>query len=782
MKKIRVGSRDSILAIKQAQIVIEAIKKYNPNIETELITMKTTADKILDKTLDKIGGKGLFVKELDLALLNGEVDITVHSFKDLPMDINKDIPIVALGKREDARDVLIKAQNHKNFAPLGCASMRRTVQLANIVKDEVKPIRGNIQTRIKKMESGQYSGLVLAMAGIKRLGLENKINRIFSIDEIVPAACQGIIAVQARKGENTDYLKLFDCENSHIAAIAERSFLSALGGNCFEAIGAYCAIENNDICLYGMYYEDGKVLKSIIRGSKREAFWLGKALVKTLKKQDGFVALVGAGPSDRSLLTLKAEKYIKKADVVVYDRLVSKDILDLIPKNAQKINAGKESSHHNIPQEEINHILYEKAIEGKFVVRLKGGDPFVFGRGAEEIELLSKNKIEFEEVPGVTSAIAVPAYAGIPVTHRDFSSSVHIITGHAKKGKKLDIPFEALVKCSGTLIFLMGVTSLPQIVEGLVNFGMNSNMPVAVIENGCRNNQRNIIGTLENIVELSKKNELKAPAIIVVGKVCNLSSGFDFFTKRKLFNKNVIVTKEKNSNSIISQKLKNLGANVIELSSISIEPIKNYKYMYDYINKLEQYEWILFSSKNGVKLFFEILFENKMDSRVLKNSKIGVVGLKTAEQLKNYGIVADYIPEVYSGENLAYGILNNFNGGKILLCSAVVSSGSIEKVFEKENIIFEKLSLYKTVYDCDDENIKVIKEKIKVKEKLYAVFTSASMVDGFVKSLDSEFLEDIICICIGEQTAKMAKKYNLKYYVSDIAKIESVLDKLIEIV
>ena len=241
----------------------------------------------------------------------------------------------------------------------------------------------------------------------------------------------------------------------------------------------------------------------------------------------GQVILVGAGPGDPGLLTVKGRDAIQSADVVFYDRLVGQAILDLIPENAQRIDVGKEPSHHAVPQERINEILLEKALEGKRVVRLKGGDPFLFGRGGEELELLSQHGVPFQEVPGITSAIAVPAYAGIPVTHRDCCSSLHIVTGHQRAGKPLSINFRALVETQGTLVFLMGVKALGEICQGLLEAGMDPDMPAAVIERGTTPSQRPIYSTLSALPEEAKAQNVTSPAIIVVGRVCDYGPQFD---------------------------------------------------------------------------------------------------------------------------------------------------------------------------------------------------------------------------------------------------------------
>ena len=305
MKKIRIGTRDSKLAMVQTQLVAEAIKKKNPNIEVELVPMKTTGDIILDKTLDKIGGKGLFVKELDRALLNGEVDLTVHSFKDMTMDINPLIPILATGKREDPADVLVLPEGVSQLnpdLPLGSSSARRNIQLRSLFPDHrIMPIRGNVLTRLEKLDRGEFSGLILAAAGLKRLGLEGRISRGFSSQEMIPANCQGVLAVQGRYDFPVEFLEDFHCPDSFNTSLTERAFVRELNGGCSAPIAAYAVIDDLlEIHLTGLYvkeeefeeykdrYERGEsprinILKGTESGSIKNAEQIGINLAKTLK-------------------------------------------------------------------------------------------------------------------------------------------------------------------------------------------------------------------------------------------------------------------------------------------------------------------------------------------------------------------------------------------------------------------------------------------------------------------------------------------------------------------
>lgn len=287
--KVRVGSRESKLAVIQSEMVIDAIQNFDEKLETELITMKTTGDKILDKTLDKIGGKGLFVKELDRALVSEEVDLTVHSLKDMPMDVSEELPLLAFSDREDPRDVLILPEGKKEIdfsKPIGCSSLRRQLQLKKLYPQaELAPIRGNVQTRLAKLDSGQFGAIVLAYAGIKRLGLEERVSRIFEVDEILPAACQGILVVQGRKGYEVPFLADFESEEAKLCALAERSYVRTLDGGCSSPVAAYATVEGDEIEITGFYVDDEyNTYFDKAKGNKYDGEKLGAALALKMKE------------------------------------------------------------------------------------------------------------------------------------------------------------------------------------------------------------------------------------------------------------------------------------------------------------------------------------------------------------------------------------------------------------------------------------------------------------------------------------------------------------------
>ena len=417
----------------------------------------------------------------------------------------------------------------------------------------------------------------------------------------------------------------------------------------------------------------------------------------------GKVWLVGAGPGDRGLFTLKGLEVLQNAEVVVHDALIGDEVLTLIPENAVKINVGKRASHHRMEQDQINRTLLEQAQAGKRVVRLKGGDPFLFGRGGEELELLAENNIPFEVVPGVTSAFAVPAYNGIPVTHRDFTSSVHIITGHRRASKgpdvsadkypaagtgtgtaaeksgsagaatgtpeekigstgagpgdadSLGIDYEALVRTHGTLIFLMGLSNLPAIMKGLLLAGIDPDLPAAVLERGTTARQKRVLATVSTLEQEAAGAQIQAPAIIVVGEVCRLADSFAWAEKRPLAGKKILLTRPKELISEMAVRLRRAGAEVLEMPAIETVPIEPNPALDRKMAELragdKRPDWIIFTSPSGVRIFMERLL-SEQDIRVLAGIKIAVIGEGSAKKLRTYGIRANFMPSVYDGETL----------------------------------------------------------------------------------------------------------------------------------
>ena len=492
----------------------------------------------------------------------------------------------------------------------------------------------------------------------------------------------------------------------------------------------------------------------------------------------GKVILVGAGPGDPGLLTVKGRSALMGADVVVYDRLVGEGIMALIPSHAETINVGKESSHHLVPQEQINEILLQKAQEGKVVVRLKGGDPFLFGRGGEELELLAQHGIPFEEVPGITSAIAAPAYGGIPVTHRDCCSSLHIVTGHARAGKRLTIDFEALVRTGGTLVFLMGVTSLPEICAGLLNAGMAPDTPAAIVEEGTTPRQRRISGTVGTLPEIAKREQVHSPAISIVGGVCALADQFDWFDALPLKGKTVVVTRPKERAGTLSGKLRALGAQVWEYPCIETAPILPCPAVEQAIERLNDYAWVGFTSPAGVEAAWAQLVRMGKDARAFGGVKIAAIGPGTAKALAEHGLTADYLPEVYDAAHLGEGLPGE---GKVLLLRAEIGSPALTQALSRRNIAYDDIPCYRTVYE--NPRSEELRRAVETGAVQMVTFTSASTVKGFVASVgENADFSRMMGVCIGEQTAAEAQKHSIPVQVAKQATIDALIETVLEVV
>lgn len=484
----------------------------------------------------------------------------------------------------------------------------------------------------------------------------------------------------------------------------------------------------------------------------------------------GTVTLVGAGPGDKGLLTTAGAQAIARADAVVYDRLVGEDILDLIPPHAEKISVGKENNHHPVPQPEINEILVRLAREGKNVVRLKGGDCFLFGRGGEECEHLLQNGVRFRVIPGVTSALAAPAFAGIPVTHRDFTSSVHIITAHARAGKPLTIDFDSLVRLDGTLVFLMGLTALEQVTDGLLRAGMQPDMPAAVIENGARGTQRKVVTNLADLAGAVRAAGLQSPALIIVGRVCGLSDALDWFTPLPLHGKTIVVTRPKARAGTLADKLRARGANVIEAPCIETVEREDVQPL---VAALEQpHDWAVFTSPAGVLAAVHALQGLGRDLRALYGMKIAAIGKGTADALAAYGLTADLVPTQYDGEHLADALIDAMPQGGAALLRAQQGGQMLPEKLACAGIRVTDVPLYDTVHRCDKADAL---RGLLADGKIDAVtFTSVSTVESFAEAVGAD-CTGFTAFCIGEQTASAARRYYNNVKIAKNATIDDLV-------
>ena len=490
----------------------------------------------------------------------------------------------------------------------------------------------------------------------------------------------------------------------------------------------------------------------------------------------GSVTLIGAGPGDPGLLTIAGKEALLNAEVVVYDRLVGPAILAMMPGKAEKINVGKRSCHHIVPQDQINEILLQKALEGKNVVRLKGGDPFLFGRGGEELELLAEHQVPFREIPGITSAISVPAYAGIPVTHRDFCSSVHIVTGHQRAGVPLSIPFKALIETRATLVFLMGVTALPEICKGLLENGIDPQMPAAVVEKGTTPNQRPILATVSTLTEKARQEQVQSPAIIIVGKVCSLSPDFDWFDRLALKGQKLIVTRPKDRAGTLSGKLRSLGADVTEFPCIETVPLDPCPRLEQAVREIDSYQWLAFTSPAGVAGLMDYLRKQNLDVRALGRISIAAIGAGTDRELRKHGLRADLIPEIYDGAHLGQALAAQNPEGKVLLLRAQWGTDAVTDALTAAGISYEDVRIYETRYACPQAES--VKAMLNPENPPIVTFTSASTVKGFVGSMGDFDPRGLLGACIGEQTRAEAIRHGIPTIMAEKATMDSLIDSI----
>lgn len=374
----------------------------------------------------------------------------------------------------------------------------------------------------------------------------------------------------------------------------------------------------------------------------------------TVKNENnGSVYLIGAGPGDPRLITLKGRECIARAEVILYDYLAHKELLSFARPDAELIYAGKVGGAHNREQWQINEMLVEKALQGKVVARLKGGDPFIFGRGGEECEALVAARIPFEIVPGVTAAVGAAAYAGIPLTHRDFTTSVTFITGHESSGKEVSgIHWPQLSLGNGTLVFYMGMKNLAQIAANLIVHGRSPQTPVALVRWGTRPEQDVLTGTLADIAEKAHQEGFKAPAVVIVGEVVRLRDKLRWFDARPLFGKRILITRATDQAGVFSHLLEGYGAQVLECPTIVVTPPESFAALDEALCALNSYDWLIFTSVNGVRYFFERLIELGFDSRALGLCQVAAVGSKTSEALASHGIRPDLLPSGFHAEGL----------------------------------------------------------------------------------------------------------------------------------
>ena len=472
----------------------------------------------------------------------------------------------------------------------------------------------------------------------------------------------------------------------------------------------------------------------------------------------GIVYLVGAGPGDLGLMTTRSLELIVAADVIVHDRLIPREALAPARPEAELIYVGKEPGSASVPQEGIAELLVDRARQGKLVVRLKGGDPFVFGRGGEEAEALADAEIPFEVVPGVTAGVAAPAYAGIPVTHRDEASAVAFVTGHEDPDKEDSaLDYEALARFPGTLVFYMGVKALPRIAEALIASGRAGSEPAAVVERGTLPGQRTVTSTLEGIAAAAQEAGIRPPSVTVIGPVAARRERIAWLERRPLHGKKVVVTRARAQASGLARQLDALGAEPIELPAIRIEPRIDSREVREAVESLHTYALVCITSPNGARLLFEAMAEQGRDSRALANASVAAIGSGTEAALAEGGILADIVPERFVAEELVEELNKlELQGKPVLVARAAEARELLPEALRKQGAKVDEVALYETVAETPDPE-----ELERARNADFITFTSSSTVRNFMAAIENGIPQDAKIISIGPITSEAVREAGL---------------------
>ena len=742
MKKLIIATRGSRLALAQTDIVCGLLKKENIDYEIKVVHSK--GDHNQKDALSKIGGNGLFIRSLETELMEGNADIAVHSAKDLPYDLGEGLVIGGVPKRGDARDCLVTLKGAGPEQPMviGTGSPRRISELEQLFPKAVfENLRGNVDTRLRKLSEGRYTAIVVAAAALDRLDLdfqEYDIRRL-DIRECIPAVCQGMIAVECRE-KDREIVELLDRISDPVTKLRfgiERYLFSRMKADCTLPVGAHAEIDGEEVRISAMFR--GK--KCERTGKVKNHKSVCDDMVRELTgNRSGKVTLVGAGCGE-GLITLKGLDAVSNADVIVYDDLLAVEVLSRIPQKTKRIYVGKRSGKHSLPQEEINRILIREAQEGNNVVRLKGGDSFVFGRGGEEILALMEENIRHEVIPGVTSCVAVPERFGIPVTHRGVARSFTVVTGHTMKDGEIRVDWENLAKNPGTLVFLMGIKNLREICGKLMEYGKPEDTPVSVLSKAyCKEEQR-FDGKLSDIADVCEGKAL-TPGIIVIGPV----AGMDLRSDAE--KKTITVTGTERFVNIQCKALENLEAKLVPMTTMEV------RFLFDKMPKnFEDYSWIVFTSRNGIEAFFSYLMESQIDLRSIMKLKFACIGSGTDEDLRVHGIHADFVPSEYTAEVLGRELAEHLGkNDRCLLLRAEISSEALSEELKKGGINFDEVPIYRTLV-----NEKLAGDGKKQVDSDYVIFGSGRGVEAFFTFCSLS--DGTVPVCIGPSTAKKLREH-----------------------
>lgn len=851
----RVGCRGSELSRRQTGMVIEDLRSVaEPGTGFEVVVVTTGGDLDASTPLANLGQVGVFTSELEQALRDGTIDLAVHSLKDMPTITPSDLTLAAVTRRADPRDALISRSGLRlaelpSGSVVGTSSPRRAAQVLRLRPDLVcRPLRGNVDTRLRRLEEGLYDAIILAAAGLERLGRLGRATELLDPDTFIPAPAQGFLAVECRAADQPALAlagALQDPE-ARLAAEAERAFLRRLGAGCHAPAGAYATVcgdgDRYRLDIRGIALSDNggeavegraeDVLPSpvadadtgagtagaaypevlaaarlgarlaedllargagrLVAGAATEGAGPAPALTRTAtgalvptRPRPGTVYLVGAGPGDAGLITMRGAELLRRAQCVVVDRLANPSLLELVPPGCEVIAAGKEPGCHSLGQEEISQLLIQEARSGRDVVRLKGGDPFVFGRGGEEAEALRAAGIRFEVVPGVSSAVAGPAYAGIPVTHRGQAQSVALATGHGEGGGGDTPDFGRLAGAVDTLVVLMGTRRLPEIVDEILRGGRPPTTPASVVASATTADQRTVSGTLADIAGRVESAGIRNPALIVVGEVAALRHSLAWHEDRPLAGRRIVVTRSREQASRLTQVMEDLGADVFRFPAIHIErpaPGSDEERRLDEAAaRLGDFAWVAFTSVNGVDVFFDRLTARGRDARSLAGCRVAAIGPATAGRLRERGIRPDLVPEEFRGEALAAALKGEADApsgagptasgkGSVLLVRSNLGRPVVVEELREAGFTVYEVHAYRLVPGRESPARAFLRrelvERLETGRIDALTFASSATVTNFMSAVGTGWLDRTpvppAVFCIGPVTAGTARELGLE--------------------
>jgi len=714
---LRIGTRSSPLALWQTQQAIHALE--SSGVHTHIVRFVSEGDQNLSCPIDAFPTDGPFTDALEHALILNQIDIAVHSLKDLPRSPARGTTIAAVLARGSPAEALVSSNGlalHElpAGATVGTCSQRRTAQLKRLRPDlNVVPIRGTVEQRLEHVRNGRFDATVLAVAGLERLGLHHLITQRFTSDQMLPEAGQGAIALQTRSDDGLAVAVASATNHAptNLAVSAERLFSRYLSEQS-DLVAAAAATSESKLRMRARALSvDGSVCidvsvtgpdpvslaqhaVSLILAQAQHARVTAHAAAHGARTR-GHVALVGAGPGDPGLMTIRGMQLLRLADVVIYDRLIDHSLLDEAPHHAERIDAGKSPGHHTLTQEQINALIIMHAQTGKRVVRLKGGDPYIFGRGYEEARECRAAGITCEVVSGVTSAIAGPAAAGIPVTARGIARTLAIVTPQAESGASPPpLDYEALSRID-TVVLLMARGMLAEIVEGFLNAGRSPRTPAAVVQDGTLPTQRQVTGTLENIVDLADDADVRAPAVVIIGASVGLQPFLINTSNGRLQGKRIVVTRPVSASPDLISALRAEGASVVNCPLIQIA----YRTPESLSILHRPHAWTVFTSLHAVRGFWKLLQSLGLDARALATSRIAAVGPKTADELRAIGLTADLVPQVHRASALidSLSALPGAHGQSVLFPCGTLARVELRAGLRARGMVVDELVVYETL-------------------------------------------------------------------------------------